>query len=386
MQADPHVLDSHVQELLRAIVREDGARDRDTISSRVAAISDWDALIGAALEHRLAPLLFLRLSEAGVPVPPEAKLRLERESARNVFHSLANATELAMILRGFDEQNIPAMPFKGIVLAATVYGNLSMRSAGDLDLLIFERDLQRATSSLRARGYELKTETLDDGSPAKLDYFEFHFERSSDGMVVELRWRLELQPRFARDLGMEWVWPRRSTARVAGAEVPNLDPIANLLMLCMHGSKHFWSRMIWVCDVARLLHTHPELDWDEALREAKRCGLWRATALGILLASRICGARVPDLVLQRLASDRAARELAAYFEQSILDAPGKAPAGSIPYSLRILDGPDRARWVLRGEFLRPNERDLAAVRLPAALRPLYFFVRPLRVLFDRSAR
>lgn len=381
MQANPHT-----RELLLAIVREDAAPNRETLASLAQAIPDWNGLIELALVHRLAPLLFSRLNEASAPVPIQAKQRLEREYTRNVFHSIANTTELIAILRSFNELGIPAMPFKGVVLASSVYGDLSLRSAGDLDFLVFENDLQRATSALRARGYELKTETLEDGSPAKLDYFEFHFERASDGMVVELRWKLELQARFQRDLGMDWVWPRRGIANIAGAETPNLDPVANLLVLCMHGSKHLWSRMIWICDVARLVEAYPEIDWNEVKREAKQRGLWRTVALGVLLARRVCGASISERALREFASDRSARELATYFEQSILDEPGKTPPGHIPYSVRILDGADRFRWLLQGEFLRPNDRDLAVVRLPTVLRPLYIFVRPLRVLFDRSAR
>jgi hypothetical protein len=175
-------------------------------------------------------------------------------------------------------------------------------------------------------------------------------------------------------------------ANVAGVEVPDLDPIANLLVLCMHGSKHFWSRLIWVCDVARLIDAHPGLDWDEIVREARERGLWRAVALGVLLAQRLCDVRIPARVLASFASDRAARELAEHFERIMLQAPGKAPDARVPYSLRILDNSDRLRWLLRGEFLRPNERDVSAVPLPTVLRPLYFFVRPLRVLLDRSAR
>ena len=88
------------------------------------------------------------------------------------------------------------------------------------------------------------------------NYYEYHFERQSDGMVLELRWRLELtQPRFKRNLGMDWVWPGKRSALLAGAEVPDMDPETALLVLCMHGSKHVWSRLIWISDVARLIRS-----------------------------------------------------------------------------------------------------------------------------------
>ena len=71
---------------------------------------------------------------------------------------------------------------------------------------------------------------------------------------------------------MDWAWPERRTVTVAGAEVPNLSPEKTLLVLCMHGSKHAWSRLIWICDVAQLLAACPGLDWNKVNREAKRLG------------------------------------------------------------------------------------------------------------------
>ena len=87
-------------------------------------------------------------------------------------------------------------------------------------------------------------------------------------------------------------------------------------MLCMHGSKHVWSRLIWICDVAKMLESEPDLDWDSALREAKRVGLWRCLALGVLLAHRVAGAQVPDEVLRRFEKDRTARKLAEAWREA----------------------------------------------------------------------
>lgn len=384
-------IDQPTRDLLRAIVREAGTNDRLALGELVRAIIDWDALFSVAREHRLLPLLFHRLNSAEVPLPPAAELRLRAEYERNIFHSLANAAELIALVQAFNKQNIVAIPFKGLVLASSAYRNPALRSVGDIDFLIFERDLSRATTYLRSRGYELTTEVLKDGSPANPNYYEFHFERGTDGMVVELRWKLELidsrlGSRFERNLGMDWVWPRRRTVNISGVEVPNLDPTSTLLILCMHGAKHLWSRLAWVYDVAQTLEANPDLNWGEVEREAERRGLWRALALGVLLAQRICCAPVPEIALRGFASDRAARQMTACFERMIFDRPGQLPLGPVPYALRILDTADRIRWLLKLEFLRPNERDIAFVRFPSMLYPLYFFVRPLRILLDRSAR
>jgi hypothetical protein len=374
-------------ELLRAITRQPTDATAQQIRQHAEKVSDWDSLLSLAQEHRVLPLLFSRLADMSPAVPPLTQERLQAEYHRNVFHCLANAAELIDVLKAFNQEMIPAMPFKGIVLGSSIYGSLTARSAGDVDVLIHYKHLVRATTVLLKRGYELKTPTREDGTPAILDYFEYHFERQTDGMVLELRWMLELtQPRFRRNLGMDWVWPRRRTAMLAGAEVPDMSPEITLLVLCMHGSKHVWSRLIWICDVAQLLRASPGLDWKEVIHEAKQLGLWRSLAVGVLLAHRIADGAVPQAVLRRFESDATASNLAHYLEENLFDAPGSPPPGRVPYNMQLLDFSDRARLFLSLDFLRPNERDEAVISLPKSLHALYYLIRPLRMLWDRSAR
>jgi len=165
-----------------------------------------------------------------------------------------------------------------------------------------------------------------------------------------------------------------------------LDPVSELLMLCMHGSKHVWSRLIWICDVAKLLEREPDLDWDFAQQEARRVGLWRCLALGVLLARRVASAPAPADVLRSFEQDRWASKLAEFLDEQVLEEPGRMPAGLIPYNIQILSFRDRAGVVLSSRFLRPNRHDRAAVKLPKVLEPLYYVIRPFRLLLDRTGR
>jgi hypothetical protein len=369
-------------ELLRAIARPSDAEQVHHLAAKVVA---WNSLLELAEEHRVFPMLFLRLADMGPAVPLFVSERLRTEYGSNMFNSLANAVELIAVLKALEDNMIPAMPFKGVVLGASVYHDLTTRPAGDLDLLIHYRDLVRATAVVLERGYHL-TSVNADGTPAHLGY-EYHFERKTDGRVLELRWRLELTvPKFKRDLGMDWVWPTRRTTVLAGAEVPNMSPAITLLMLCMHGSKHKWSRLIWICDVAQLLASSPGLDWNEITYEAKEVGLSRALALGILLAHQVVGATVPQSILQRFEADTTARLLAQHIQNNLFDAPGSTPPGHIPYNIQLLDFRDRARFLLSMDLLRPNEKDRAVFPLPKSVRALYYLIRPVRIFLDRSAR
>lgn len=350
-------------------------------------VGDWDRVLEIARQHRVLPLLAGRMAGIRDSVPARAGEELDAEFRRNAFQSMANAAELITILRLFESEGIAAMPFKGVVLGASAYHDLTSRPAGDLDILLRRNDLFAAARLLESRGFRIVTELRDDGSPVVDGYYEYHLERAADGMIVELRWRLELPGRrFHRELGLDWVWPSRQTALLAGASVPKVAPELMLLVLCMHGSKHVWSRLIWICDVGRHLASSPDLDWEAVLRVARRAGLMRPVALGVLLAQALTGAEVPAAVLGRFGSDRLMERFAGEIGENLFDAPGQAPQASVPYGVCLLSRQDRMRMLVSLESLRPNDRDRAFLRLPRALDPLYYVVRPLRLLLDRSAR
>jgi len=373
-------------ELLRAIVRRPSGPDAQSLHRLAENIRDWEALLELAGDHRVLPMLYRRLADLGPAVPEAAIQAIEAAYHRNMILSMVNAAELIGLLEAFDREGIPAMPFKGVVLSASLYGDLTSRAAGDLDVLIHQRHLERATAILEERGFELKTPANADGA-VDPHCFEHQFERPRDGMMIELRWRLELTyARFRRNLGMDWVWSRRRMTKLAGAEVPGMDPEITLLMLCMHGSKHVWSRLNWICDVGQLLASFPDLNWKEVTREAQRVGLWRPLVLGVLLAHRITGATVPQVVLERFESDITACRLARHVQEHLFDAPGSTPASRMPYYVQLLGFRDRVRLLLSRGAVRPNARDRAALELSPSFDFLYYLVRPVRIFRDRSAR
>jgi hypothetical protein len=84
-------------------------------------------------------MLYLRLADIGPAVPPDVQERLRIEYNCNMFHNVANTAELIGVLKAFEHESIPAMPFKGVVLGASVYHDLTTRPSGDLDVLIHHR-------------------------------------------------------------------------------------------------------------------------------------------------------------------------------------------------------------------------------------------------------
>src|SRR5690349_11136140 len=110
--------DETSRELLLAAVQPPQRSSPPRFARLAAEISDWDLLIETARQHRIASLLYSRISASGVSCPPDVEAELRAEYERNLVRSLANASELIALLDEFKAAGIRALPFKGVVLAA----------------------------------------------------------------------------------------------------------------------------------------------------------------------------------------------------------------------------------------------------------------------------
>jgi hypothetical protein len=62
------------------------------------------------------------------------------------------------------------------------------------------------------------------------------------------------------------------------------------------------------------------------------------------------------------------------------------PNGLIPYNIRLLTLEDKAELSFLLISFAPRERDRAFLKLPKLLDPLYFLIRPFRLIVDRKGR
>ena len=120
-------LDNQGVERIEALVREE---------------LDWAYLVELAGKHGVMPLLYWNLHT----VCPQAVHKdildlLKRSFHENARRNLFLSGELLELLKLLEGEGIPAIPFKGPVLADFVYGNLALRSIWDLDLLVHKHDV-----------------------------------------------------------------------------------------------------------------------------------------------------------------------------------------------------------------------------------------------------
>jgi predicted ATPase len=126
----------------------------DERAREMAQSVDWSRLLILAEEHGVLGHLAKAIRELDPDlVPREIAQRLLERHRAQIFSTLRMSAELFRLLNLFAAKGISVIVVKGPVLGMQAYADPAMRSYGDLDLLVRQRDIRRATESLQAVGY-----------------------------------------------------------------------------------------------------------------------------------------------------------------------------------------------------------------------------------------
>jgi len=362
------------------------------MSARIKAITsspdevDWDYVYRLARRHSVLPLIYSQLSTtAAANVPQDQLARLKQNYQDNVARNLLLTAELCRILQTFEAAGIEAVPYKGPALAAYAYGNLSLRRFVDLDILVRKADALRAKELLTALGFVCGTPWTSAQQELLLrTQHNLSLSREEGRIVVELHWEVA-SSLFASSLQAEDFWGRLETLRLNNIAVKSLSAEDLLLSLCVHGSKHLWERLAWICDVAELARTRTDLNWNLVLERAASSGSDRMLLLGLYLAKSLLKAQLPEHVKSKLAADRILVSLAKQVSKRLFGDIGQTPA-SISESIRF-NWAVRAGWRSRLRYcrllLQPTDADIETIPLPRPLSFAYYLMRPFG-LFRRD--
>jgi hypothetical protein len=341
----------------------------------------WEGLFALAERHGVQPLLYQALDSVRDAIPAGRMNELEQSYQTNLHKTLLLARELIRIVHHLRSLDLDVMPHKGSALAEFLYGDLVLRQAGDIDLLVRREEFPRVQDALATIGYSPQEHF---SGPELRAYLKSGYECVFDGPagrnVLEVQWAVE--PRFySVDFDMDGVFDRAAQVEVAGQAMKTPSPADLFLILAVHASKHIWGRLIWICDLARLMNL-PSMDWDRIALQAEKLGMLRIVNVSMLLANRLLGATIPANAAKWLRETEADGRLVSRLQQQIM-SDAKFNVESLSYFRLMMElrerQSDRVRFATR-LALTPGPGEWKAVRLPPQLFPLYRVVRLARLL------
>ena len=273
--ANPQIVD-HIRELVRSKI-------------------DWDYFFKLARRHSLVPLAYLQLDRhASDLLPAEVLQLLKRHYRENAARNLFLTAELCHLIKLLAASGIEAIPYKGPLLALFAYGDLNLRRFIDLDIMVRKGDVLRARELLLAEGYNAaKSLTLDQQELLLRTQHNMQFTRDQRQLIVELHWEVASHL-FASSVTADELWQDLTTAELNDIVVKTLSADDLLFSLCVHGSRHLWERLSWICDVAQLIERQ-KLNWRALVKRAAKTDSERMFFLGLYLAENLLD-RFPGIV------------------------------------------------------------------------------------------
>ncbi|MCC7372884.1 MAG: nucleotidyltransferase family protein [Chloroflexi bacterium] len=349
------------------------ARAAAQLRARLAGPLDWAYLQRIAQANGVTALLSWQLHAHGRDLsPPSVLADLRAQFLANAAHNLLSQRELLDVVQLLEGQGVATVPFKGPVLAAAAYANPSLRQYVDLDILVKRRDLRRALQLLHERGYR---RALDLHGLGRVAYTQSECAIdlvSADGSImVEVHW--DLMPHyFSLPFDLTRLWGELETADLQGVTIRSLAVTDLLLFLCLHGAKHRWEQLRWLCDLAEIAASRPELDWARLVRLATEMGSARMLLLGLLLAAELLDAAIPPWVVKRAADDPILVDLAQTVVRQLFAETDELFAARNLFYLRAMESAwQRLRYCLHVALV-PTKHELSTDPLPSGLSALYY--------------
>jgi hypothetical protein len=367
------------------------------ISEILSRSLDWDFIKNIASRNGVLPLVVWNLiNNFAQFLSPEnykeISQYLHNHTQKNL-HSTFKLIEIAQIL---EKNRIAILPFKGTTLAKRAYNNLALRQYVDLDILVKPKDFEKTVEILLANNFELISNTFEfKRKPLFLRHKkDIGLINSEDNIRIELHWKLS-GSHFALPLEIDELWNRLETINLGGKEI-NVLPFYDLFVyLCLHGSRHKWEKFSWICDLHELIlikeNGSEKFNWEAVHRHAKKYGCEKVVELGLFLVQYFYELKIDYPGFEHIKFDATFLKIAHQIQKKAFsrDVNSSKIGDWYLYHLTLKERKtDRLRlhiyyliWIFKLTF-KPNALDEQVFHLPTIFYPLYYILRPFRLLFN----
>jgi Uncharacterised nucleotidyltransferase len=276
----------------------------EVAQARLAAILeggvDWDRLWRLGHLHEVLPLVMTSITALGSNHPPDAwSTDAQRRRSATLLQNRSLLGELLATLDAMTAAGVEAIPVKGLVLTEMLYGNLALRPAGDIDVLVRADDLPAAREALRGLGYAQEAVPAYEERHHPFHDAPYYRPGPFRQTALELHHGLSAPRQFKMDAAS--LWERSVMTELFGRPLRVLGPEDTLLHLAVHRARAPL-RLRWLVDIAELMRRSGEdLDTAFLLSQARAIGARTTLSMTLELSDRLLGAPVPRALAEGLA-------------------------------------------------------------------------------------
>ncbi|MEH7493787.1 nucleotidyltransferase domain-containing protein [Neobacillus niacini] len=373
--------------LILNILKNDDGYIQDLLREEHENI-DWRMFLDLTLHHRVYPLLASKLSNIETSLIPQFVTQtVYGYYKKNIFKMLQLSGEMERIAKIFNAKSIKAIFLKGPFLGNEIYGDVSLRTCGDLDLLIPIEDLDSTHKILEEHGFMKDDYILSVLGDWKWRHHHVTYYHNSKNIKVEIHWRLNpgpgKEPKFLE------LWERKRKCLSANSPIYILGREDLFLFLISHGARHGWSRLRWLIDIQRMIGQ--EIDWQKVHTLTKKHNNFNLVGQSMILSSNLFNTNITK-EMKRFVTSNQSRLLAQgavfYFEKMI-----HLHTDTLPKEISLYHGrhlfsimPFKQKVLFLLSSLYPYHIDTVTLPLPKKLHFVYFILRPFLCLWRKAIK
>ncbi|MBA9025646.1 hypothetical protein HNP81_000929 [Peribacillus huizhouensis] len=226
---------------------------------------DWSIFLYLVKHHRVYPVIYSKIKKINEKsIPSFVVQTLYQEYKKNTFQMLRLSGEMERVSQIFKENQISLLFLKGPVIADHLYGDISLRTSKDLDVLIQKKDLETVEKLLVNFGYKKVVDSM------ALDCWKWRhhhvtYYHSKKMIEIEVHWRLHPPP--MKEPEFNELWNRKRVSKLTTYPVNFLGEEDLFLYLVAHGTRHGWFRLRWLTDIDRIVKGINNMENNNTLME-----------------------------------------------------------------------------------------------------------------------
>ena len=300
-----------------------------------------------------------------------------------VKQNMLLTSELINIMKLFEENNIKAIAFKGPTLAQLAYGDITLRQYVDLDVLVEKEEIFKIENLLKnkyKRALKLTSSQEDTWFKYAHDLGLIH----ENGVNIEIHW-LMFDSNHPINLSKIDFFKESIKTNINNQNINTISNEKFLVYLCIHGSKHLYERIEWVCDIDRFIKTQ-KIDWDIVEDIIKNDNSKRFFLLGLFLVKFLFNTSLGNNYEDRF--DKEYESISNHIFDTWNGKEKSDNKNNMKYMLKLfVSKSDKFKYINKMYF-KPTFTEYWYINFP---KSLYFLYYPLRqylllkkYLFDKK--
>jgi len=254
---------------------------------------DWRRFLQLTYHHGVTAFIYPNIKQYfASTIPDDMLVQLKRYALANTHSNLGMLRELIIVNQLLQEEKIEFGIFKGLAVMQMVYGDLSVRRCGDIDILVKKRDFLRAKTLFLSQGFEQTLSNFNE--MLSMQSGLWHEQRH---LKIDLHWGI---PPHILNIKTRKILDSLSSLSIDGRKLPSFSPEDMFIILCVNATKEYWNQFLYpYCDIHEFLQ-RGNLNWDFLFVRAEKLSCLRPMKVALSVVEELFGLSPPSAIESRL--------------------------------------------------------------------------------------